>query len=65
LARTRGPDFARLWVAALLRHERGALDAARAEVREGRDTRAIALARKDVARHSATVRELSRLRSAA
>ena len=65
LAHTRGPDFARLWVDALLGHERGALDAARAEVSEGRDSRAIALARKDVARHSATVRELTRLRSAA
>ena len=64
LARTRGPDFARLWVEALLRHERGALDAARAEVGRGRDSRAIALAREDVARHSATVRELTRLRSA-
>ncbi len=64
LARTRGPDFARLWLNALLHHERGALDAARAEVGQGRDSRAIALARKDVVRHSATVRELRRLRSA-
>jgi uncharacterized protein (DUF305 family) len=65
LAHTRGPAFARLWVEVLLRHERGALDAARAEVGQGRDSRAIALAREDVARHAATVRELSRLRSAA
>jgi uncharacterized protein (DUF305 family) len=65
LARTRGADFADRWVAALLRHERGALEAARAEVGRGRDPQAVALARKDVVRHSATVRELVRLRSAA
>lgn len=59
--RKRGPAFAEAWIEALLEHERGAVELARAEAENGSDAEAVRFAKQDVSRHQATTRTLERL----
>lgn len=59
----RGSDaaFARSWLREVIRHEEGAVRMAAAEVADGQNAQAVAMARRDRAAHAALVAELQRL----
>lgn len=61
LERSTDQEFTRLWLRQLIRHERAAVRMAAAEVADGQNARAVALARKDERVHGALVTRLRRL----
>lgn len=61
IRRAKGDAFADVWFAALLEHERGAVDLAQEQVRSGSDARAVRFAEQDIDRHSALIAVLERL----
>lgn len=64
IRRARGDAFADTWFAALLEHERGALDLAREQLASGSDAGAVRFAEQDVERHGALIATLERLSEA-
>ena len=61
LERSTDQEFTRLWLRQLIRHEQAAVRMAAAEVADGQNAKAVALARKDEGMHAALVTQLRRL----
>jgi uncharacterized protein (DUF305 family) len=59
--RAKGDAFADVWFAALLAHERGAVDLAQEQVSRGSDAGAVRFAEQDIDRHNALIATLERL----
>lgn len=57
----KGDAFADAWFAALLEHERGAIELAHEQVQSGTDPAAVRFAEDDIDRHSALIATLERL----
>lgn len=61
LERARDREFTRTWLRELIQHEQGAVRIATAEVADGQNAKAVAMARKDRREHAALVSELQPL----
>lgn len=58
---SRGSAFEPAWFQALIKHERGAVELAREEVREGEDPAAVRFAKQDLERHEELLATLEQL----
>ena len=61
LERASDREFTRTWLRELIRHEQAAVRMAAAEVADGQNAKAVAMARKDKREHAALVSQLQRL----